>query len=75
MNKNIKIGTKVKIIKSIPKADQTEQDVNNKIVGLEGEVIQHWKQKDNDYWDKGQIQISIIAIGTVILNNGEYEVL
>ena len=71
----MKIGTKVKIIKSIPRPDQEEQDINNKIVGLEGEVLQHWKQKYNEDWEQGQIQISIIAIGTVILNKGEYEII
>jgi len=48
---------------------------SNGFKGVEGEVISHWKQRENEDWDKGQIQISIIAIGTRILNKGEYKVI
>ena len=69
----MKIGSKVRIIKAIPTPDQNELDLNN-YIGLECEVMQHWKQSGNKgYWNDGQIQVSIIAIGTIVLNKGEYK--
>lgn len=69
----MKKGTIVKIIASIPEEGQDQLNLNN-YIGTECEVIEHWKQKDNYDWKKGQIQVELQGEGIIILNKGEYEV-
>ena len=68
----MKKGTIVKIIASNPTADQIELDLNN-YIGVKCEVIEHWKQKSNNDWVKGQVQVNLQGEGLIILNKGEYE--
>lgn len=69
----MKKGTVVKIIKSIPEDGQDQLNLND-FIDYECEVIGHWKQRCNNDWNKGQIQVVLQGEGVITLNKGEYEI-
>ena len=67
----MKIGTIIKVVKSNGYEDQA--DISN-LIGKEFKVIGHWKQKDNNWWNEGDIIIDTITDGHYMINSTEYEV-
>ena len=68
----MKIGTKIKVIKSNP---MYNQESINDLVGKEYKVTAHWKQKTNILYN-GEIEINSPEFGgMIILNSSEYEVI
>ena len=64
---------RVQIIKSMPKLDQDELNLND-YIGTECNVIDTWKNRNNCLED-GEIQVMLEDEGIIILNSGEYKIL
>ena len=64
---------RVQIIKSMPKLDQDELNLND-YIGAECNVVDTWKNRNNCLED-GEIQVMLEGEGIIILNPGEYKIL
>lgn len=70
---NINLKSKIKVVRS---ESLNGQDGIEELVGQAYRVTGHWKQKGNEDWNSGEIEVMAPMYGGRIhLNKGEYEVI